>query len=196
MHNRVGFKRLGRKASHRKALHRNMVTSLFKYERVKTTKAKALEIRRTAEKMVTRAKVDSVHNRRMVARMIWDKDILNKLFVEIAPKFVERPGGYTRVLKLGKRAGDAAEMVILEFVEGVENASEKEEPKKAVKKTAEKKDSAKKTPAKKAAAKKAPAKKAAAKKAPAKKAPAKKAAAKKAPAKKAAVAKTEEKSVE
>ena len=174
MHNRVGFNRLGRKSSHRKALHRNMVTSLFKYERVKTTKAKALEIRRSAEKMVTRAKVDSVHNRRMVARMIWDKDILNKLFVEIAPRFVERPGGYTRVLKLGKRAGDAAEMVILEFVDGAEQAPEKEEPKKATKKASTKKTEEKKAPAKKAAAKKAPAKKAAAKKAPAKKAAAKK----------------------
>ena len=183
MHNRVGFNRLGRKSSHRKALHRNMVTSLFKYERVKTTKAKALEIRRSAEKMVTRAKVDSVHNRRIVAKMIWDKDIINKLFVEIAPRFVERPGGYTRVLKLGKRAGDAAEMVLLEFVEGAEKATETEVTKKA----ATKKTEEKKAPAKKAAAKKAPAKKAAAKKAPAKKA-----AAKKAPVKKAAAEKTEE----
>ena len=184
MHNRVGFNRLGRKSSHRKALHRNMVTSLFKYERVKTTKAKALEIRRTAEKMVTRAKIDSVHNRRMVARMIWDKAVLDKLFVEIAPRFVERPGGYTRVLKIGKRAGDAAEMVILEFVEGAEKAPDKEEPKK----TTSKKAAEKKTEEKKA---KAPVKKAAAKKAPAKKA-----AAKKVPAKKAAAKKTEEKSAE
>ncbi|MBB6482230.1 50S ribosomal protein L17 [Spirochaeta isovalerica] len=187
MHNRVGFNRLGRKSSHRKALHRNMVTSLFKYERVKTTKAKALEIRRTAEKMVTRAKVDSVHNRRMVARMISDKAVLNKLFVEIAPRFVERPGGYTRVLKLGKRAGDAAEMVILEFVEGAEKAPEVEEPKKTAKKAASKKTEEKKAPANKTAAKKT-----AAKKAPAKKAAAKKAAAKKAPAKKAEAEKTEE----
>lgn len=187
MHNRVGFNRLGRKSSHRKALHRNMVTSLFKYERVKTTKAKALEIRRSAEKMVTRAKIDSVHNRRIVAKMIWDKDMINKLFVEIAPRFVERPGGYTRVLKLGKRAGDAAEMVILEFVEGAEKAAVTEETKKTTKQTATKKTEEKKAPAKKAAAKKAPAKKAAAKKAPAKKA-----AAKKAPVKKASAEKTEE----
>ncbi|MCP4163311.1 MAG: 50S ribosomal protein L17, partial [Deltaproteobacteria bacterium] len=90
-------------------------------------------------------------------------------FVEIAPRFVERPGGYTRVLKLGKRAGDAAEMVILEFVDGAENTPEKDESKKAAKKAP-----AEKTAAKKAAAKKAPAKKAAAKKAPAKKAEAKK----------------------
>ncbi len=117
MHNRVGFKRLGRKASHRKALHRNMVTSLFKHERITTTKAKAGEVRRTAEKLITRAKLDSVHNRRMVAKVMWDKAIVNKLFVDIAPLFSERPGGYTRTYKLGQRQGDAAEMVILELVE-------------------------------------------------------------------------------
>lgn len=128
MHNRIGFNRLGRKASHRKALHRNMVTSLFKHERIKTTKTKAMEIRKTAEKMITRAKVDSVHNRRIVAKAIWDKDILNKLFTEIAPRFTERPGGYTRVLKMGFRQGDAAEMVLLELVEKAD-AGEKAEKK-------------------------------------------------------------------
>jgi len=117
MKHRVGFNRLGRKPSHRRALHRNMVTSLFKHERIRTTKAKAREIRRTAEKMITRAKVDSVHNRRMVARDIKDKAILAKLFVEIGPRFKTRPGGYTRMLKIGHRAGDASEMVILELVE-------------------------------------------------------------------------------
>lgn len=117
MHNRVGFKRLGRKSSHRKALHRNMVTSLFKHERITTTKAKAGEIKRTAEKLITRAKVDSVHNRREVRKVIWEKDIIIKLFADIAPLFTERPGGYTRTLKIGQRQGDAAEMVILELVE-------------------------------------------------------------------------------
>ena len=136
MHNRIGFNRLGRKASHRKALHRNMVTSLFKYERIKTTKAKAMEIRRTAEKMITRAKVDSVHNRRIVAKAISDKDILNKLFTEIAPRFTERPGGYTRVLKMGNRQGDAAEVVLLELVEKA-IADEKPAKKAAKKETAE-----------------------------------------------------------
>lgn len=116
MKHRVGFNRLSRKPSHRKALHRNMVTSLFRHERIRTTKAKAQAIRRTAEKMITRAKTDSVHNRRMVARDIKDKAILAKLFAEIAPRFVERPGGYTRLLKIGPRQGDAAEMVLLELV--------------------------------------------------------------------------------
>jgi large subunit ribosomal protein L17 len=117
MKHKVGFNRLGRKPAHRKALHRNMVTSLLKHERIRTTKAKAREIRRTAEKMITRAKVDSVHNRRMIARDIKDKAILAKLFVEIGPRFKSRPGGYTRMLKIGQRAGDAADMVILELVE-------------------------------------------------------------------------------
>lgn len=124
MKHRVGFNRLGRKPAHRKALHRNMVTSLFKHERIRTTKAKAREIRRTAEKMITRAKVDSVHNRRMVARDIKDKAILAKLFVDIGPRFKARPGGYTRMLKIGHRAGDASEMVLLELVtEEVEETS-------------------------------------------------------------------------
>jgi len=116
MKHRVGFNPLGRKTSHRKALHRNMVTSLFRYERITTTKAKARAIRRTAEKMITRAKVDSVHNRRTIAESIWDKAILAKLFTDIGPRFESRPGGYTRMLKIGTRQNDAAEMVILELV--------------------------------------------------------------------------------
>ncbi len=142
MKHRVGFNRLGRKTSHRKAMRRNMVTSLFKYERVTTTKAKALEIKRSAEKMITRAKTDSVHNRREVARAIWDKAIIAKLFTEIAPRFIKRPGGYTRVLKIGQRKGDAAELVILELVE--KGGDEKKKDSKA-KKAEAKSD---KTPAK------------------------------------------------
>jgi len=139
MHNRKGFNRLGRKSSHRKALHRNMVTSLIKYERIETTQAKAKEIRRTAEKLVTRAKVDSVHNRRIVAKTVYEKDVINKLFTEVGPRFTERPGGYTRILKIGKRSGDAADMVILEFLSDAEKPVEKKKPaakKKTVKKSA------------------------------------------------------------
>jgi len=94
-----------------------MVTSLFRYERIKTTKAKALEVRKTAEKMVTRAKEDSVHNRRIIAKRIQDKAVLDKLFKEIGPRFVSRAGGYTRIIKLGRREGDASEMVILELLD-------------------------------------------------------------------------------
>jgi len=158
MHNRKGFNRLGRKASHRKALHRNMVTSLIKYERIETTQAKAKEIRRTAEKLVTRAKVDSVHNRRIVAKTVYEKDIVNKLFTVVGPRFTERPGGYTRILKLGKRAGDAADMVILEFLSDDDKPVEK---KKVAKKKASKKPAAEVKNAKAEEEKKPDAKKAA-----------------------------------
>lgn len=131
MKHRIGFNALSRNAAHRKAMKRNMVTSLFRYERIETTKAKALEVRRMAEKMITRAKNDSVHNRRQIARDISDKAVVHKLFTEIAPLFTERNGGYTRVLKTGNRIGDAAEMVILELVE---KPVKKETRKKAAKK--------------------------------------------------------------
>ena len=133
MKHRIGFNALSRTPSQRKALKRNMVTSLFRYERIETTKAKALEVRRMAEKMTTRAKEDSVHNRRMIARDITDEAVLNKLFKEIAPMFTERKGGYTRILKTGYRLGDAAEMVILELVEKTPKKDAKAE-KKAEKK--------------------------------------------------------------
>ncbi|MDR2028267.1 MAG: 50S ribosomal protein L17 [Treponema sp.] len=117
MKHRRGFNPLERTAAHRKALHRSMVTSLFRYERIRTTKAKALEIRRSAERLITRAKVDSVHNRRIVSSRLYDEGIVAKLFTDIAKRMKERPGGYTRILKLGERFGDASEVVILELVD-------------------------------------------------------------------------------
>jgi large subunit ribosomal protein L17 len=116
-------------AAHRKALKRNMVTSLFRQERIKTTKAKALEIRRTAEKMITRAKDDTVHNRRIVSSRLFDEGIVAKLFTNIAPRMKNRNGGYTRIIKLGERKGDAAEIVILELVDYVLDTSEKKKNK-------------------------------------------------------------------
>jgi large subunit ribosomal protein L17 len=94
-----------------------MVTSLFRKERIRTTKAKALEVRRTAEKMITRAKEDSVHNRRIVSGRLYDEGIVAKLFTDIAPRMKDRNGGYTRILKLGERQGDGAQVVILELVD-------------------------------------------------------------------------------
>jgi len=141
MKHRRGFNPLQRMSAARKALHRSMVTSLFRYERIKTTKAKALAIRRTAEKMITRAKVDSVHNRRIVSGRLYDENMVNKLFVDIAPRMKERNGGYTRVLKLGERYGDAAMMVILELVdykldvEGKDKKAKKKEEKSKEKKS-------------------------------------------------------------
>jgi large subunit ribosomal protein L17 len=94
-----------------------MMTSLFRHERITTTKAKALAVRRVAERLITRAKVDSVHNRRLVSARLFDEGIVAKLFTDIGPRMKDRDGGYTRVLKLGERYGDAAEMVILELVD-------------------------------------------------------------------------------
>lgn len=116
MKHRNDINRLDRKSSHRRALHHSMVTALFRYERIRTTRAKAREVARTAERLITRARVDSVHNRRQVARAIHDKTVLAKLFDEIAGRFQGRPGGYTRHVKLGQRYGDATEMVLLELV--------------------------------------------------------------------------------
>ena len=117
MNHRNGFNPLSRTTAHRRAMTRNMVTSLFRYERITTTEAKAKEVRKAAEKLITRAKVDSVHNRRIAAKFIADEKILNKLFTEIGPRMKDRNGGYTRILKLGFRQGDAADTVIFELVD-------------------------------------------------------------------------------
>ena len=165
MNHRNGFNPLSRTTAHRRAMSRNMVTSLFRFERITTTKSKALEVRKAAEKLITRSKVDSVHNRREVAKFIQDEKILNKLFTEIGPRMKDRNGGYTRVLKLGFRQGDAADMVILELVDyklDNDNAAEEKRPaaKKEAKPATEKKPAAKKPAAKKTTAKKADAEKA------------------------------------
>jgi large subunit ribosomal protein L17 len=125
--------------AHRKATIRSMMTVLFKHERITTTRAKAKEVQRFAEKEITRAKVDSVHNRRMVGRKIYYEAILAKLFTDIAPRFKERNGGYTRVLHLGERKLDAADMVVLELVERKEDDKKKAEREKRKAQKAEKK---------------------------------------------------------
>jgi large subunit ribosomal protein L17 len=135
MKHRMGFNRLGRNRSHRIALYKAMVTALFRYERIRTTQVKAKEIRRVAERMISRARQDSVANRRLIARSIQDKAVLAKLFKDIGPRFASRPGGYTRILKLGPRYGDSSEMVLLELVERKERAprKKKEEAKQEAK---------------------------------------------------------------
>jgi len=117
MRHKSGYNKLNLKESHRRALMRNMVTSLFMHEKIETTKAKAKALQRMAEKMITRAKNDSVHDRRVINKDIKDEAVLAKLFTEIGPRFKERNGGYTSILKLGYRKGDAAEMVIIRLVE-------------------------------------------------------------------------------
>jgi len=117
MNHKIGYKKLNRTAAHRKALVRSLVTALLKQEKIVTTKAKAIEARRAAEKLITRAKVDSVHNRRIAATRVYGDDVVAKLFTDIGPRFKERNGGYTRILKLGNRAHDAADLVVLELVD-------------------------------------------------------------------------------
>ena len=165
MKNKTGFNPLSRTSAHRRAMSRNMVTSLFRYERITITCAKAKEVRRAAEKLITRGKVDSVHNRRIAAKFIQDEKILNKLFTELGPRMKDRNGGYTRILKLGFRQGDAADVVILELVD---YKLPSEEDKAAKKSSAKKEAPAKKTASKKSS-ESAEEKKPAAKKAPAKK---------------------------
>lgn len=143
MKHRRGFNPLERMPNHRKALHRNMVTSLFRYERIRTTKTKAQAIKRSAEKLITRAKLDTVHNRRIVSGRLYDEGIVAKLFTNIAPRMKERPGGYTRIIKLGERPGDASEIVILELVDYKLNTDEAGD-KKAKKEAKKDKDASKK----------------------------------------------------
>jgi large subunit ribosomal protein L17 len=95
---------------------RNMATSLFRHERIETTTAKAKELRPYAERLITLARRGDLHARRLAATKIQDREVLGKLFGDIAPRFMERPGGYTRILKLGNRKGDAAEMSLIELV--------------------------------------------------------------------------------
>ena len=118
-------KKLGRTAQHRLALMRNLVTSLFEHERIKTTLAKAKESRRFADRMITFALKNDLAARREVGRFIQDKTVLKKLFDVIGPRFAGRPGGFTRVLRLGPREGDAAEMALLELVIREERHHEK-----------------------------------------------------------------------
>jgi large subunit ribosomal protein L17 len=110
-------RKLGRTSSHRKAMFRNQLASLIDNERIITTLPKAKELRPLAEKLITLAKNDSVHTRRQAFQQIPDNVLISKLFDTLGPRFSTRPGGYTRIMKLGARRGDAAEMAILELVE-------------------------------------------------------------------------------
>jgi large subunit ribosomal protein L17 len=119
----AGYQKLGRNSSNRKALFRDLVTDLFLYERIQTTEAKAKELRSVAEKLITLAKRGDLHARRQVASFVrresvdGEKDAIQKLFADLGPRYAERPGGYTRILKLGPRRGDSAPMVYIELVD-------------------------------------------------------------------------------
>lgn len=110
-------RKLNRNSSHRKAMYKNMATSFLNHEAIKTTLPKAKELRRVVEPLITMAGEDSVANRRLAFSRLRDKEAVGKLFTELGPRFKERPGGYTRILKCGFRSGDKAPMAIIELVE-------------------------------------------------------------------------------
>jgi len=116
MKHRVAGRKLGRTSMHRIALLRNLSTELFRHERIRTTLMKAKELRPFAEKLITLSKRESLHARRLVLRDIHDKDVVSKLFDTISSRFAQRPGGYTRIVKLGPRRGDSAEMALIELI--------------------------------------------------------------------------------
>lgn len=124
MRHRKGNYKLGRRTDHRLAMFRNMLTALFRHERILTTEAKAKAIRGTADEMVTLAKRESLHARRQVLSMVPDSEVVGRLFDTIAARFSDRNGGYTRIIRVGPRPGDAAPMVYLELVDRMETPGE------------------------------------------------------------------------
>jgi large subunit ribosomal protein L17 len=154
MRHRVAGRKLGRNTSQRTALARSLVTELFRHDRISTTEAKARFMRSEAEHLITMAKRglaeggNAVHARRLAARVITDPDVTKRLFDEVAPRFTERPGGYTRLVKVGPRLGDGAQMAVLELVErGASDKAKEDKAKGKQTKAAEKPQKSKeKTP--------------------------------------------------
>jgi large subunit ribosomal protein L17 len=124
MRHRNSGRQLSRNSSHRKAMMRNLAASLLNHEVIKTTVPKAKELRRVAEPLITLAKIDSVHKRRLAFARLRDRDVVTKLFNELGPRYRERPGGYMRILKMGFRSGDNAPMALVELVDRPEPAAE------------------------------------------------------------------------
>lgn len=170
MRHRARSAKLGRNQSHRSAMYRNMVTSLLDHERIETTDAKAKEVRRIADRMITLGKRGTLHARRQALSVIRDRDVAAKVFDDLAERFRTRPGGYTRVLKLRRRVGDAADLSLVELVEGPSAAPDEKPAKRRKKAAAKSAEAKKKTTQKAAGAKKATSKKAAAAKGAASKA--------------------------
>jgi large subunit ribosomal protein L17 len=120
-HRRSGRK-LGRDASHRKALYANLASALIEHGRIRTTAAKAKEVKPVAEQMITLGRRGDVHARRQALKLLRSQDVVHKLFSEVGPRFADRPGGYSRIVRIGPRQGDAAEMVYLELVDHIAEA--------------------------------------------------------------------------
>jgi large subunit ribosomal protein L17 len=131
MRHNVGYRKLGRTSSHRRALLRSLATSLFRHERIRTTVPKAKELRPFAEKLITLARRDDLHSRRLVLRHVQDKEVVKKLFGKLAPRFASRPGGYTRTLRLGPRQGDGADLAIVELIGSEPVFTKRKEERKA-----------------------------------------------------------------
>ena len=138
MRHNVRLRKLGRTSSHRRALLRNLTTSLFRHERVRTTVPKAKELRPFAEKLITLARRDDLHARRQVLRQVDDKEVVKKLFGTLGPRFAARPGGYTRTMRLGPRRGDGAEMALVELVGSEAMFKKQKDDKTALKERREK----------------------------------------------------------
>jgi large subunit ribosomal protein L17 len=135
-----GTRKLGRATDSRTAMLRAMVTFLLENGKIETTVTRAKDVRAMAEKMITIAKKDTLHNRRLVMAFITKEAVTNKLFTEIAPQYEDRNGGYTRITKIGPRRGDAAQMAIIELVETAKPASEEAKPAPAAKPAEDKED--------------------------------------------------------
>ena len=126
MRHRHSGRQLNRNSSHRKAMFRNMAVSLFQHEVIQTTLPKAKELRRVAEPLITMAKNDSVHKRRLAFARLRDREVVTKLFNELGPRYKERAGGYTRIMKCGFRPGDAAPMAYIELVDRPASGSDED----------------------------------------------------------------------
>jgi large subunit ribosomal protein L17 len=124
MRHRQSGRKLNRNSSHRKAMFSNMAASLMRHEVIKTTLPKAKELRRVAEPLITMAKTDSVHKRRLAFARLRDRDMVTKLFNELGPRYKDRPGGYLRILKMGFRTGDKAPMALVELIDRPESDAE------------------------------------------------------------------------
>lgn len=122
----MGYRKLGRNTTHRKALLRNLVTSFLEAEQIETTETRAKEVRSIAEKMITLGKRGDLHARRQASAYLTKESVAKKLFDDVAKRYENRPGGYTRILKLGPRRGDAAPMAILQLVEASDGSAKKE----------------------------------------------------------------------
>ena len=148
MRHGYALRKLGKTSGHRRAMFRALVTSLLRHEKIETTLQKAKDLRPIVERLITLGKQDSVARRRRAYGFVQSKEVVHKLFSEIGPRFAQRAGGYTRIIRTRSRSGDAADMAVIALVQGAEKAAEPKEETKAAKKSSKKAGGAKKTAAK------------------------------------------------